>query len=45
MSKDLTSTEGILTVLFTEAVVMVIFHGTPVGSILLGSFGLEHTLT
>lgn len=36
-------TPGSLTTLFvTEAIAMVVFHGTPVGSMLMNAFGLEH---
>lgn len=41
---DITSTEGLLTALFTEAVMTIIFHGTWVGPWTLQLFGLTDTM-
>lgn len=41
---DPTTARGLLTILFTEAVVTAIFHGTWVGPYTLDLLGLEDTL-
>lgn len=39
--RDLTSLEGLLTLAFTETVAMVVFHGTPVGGIIMSALGFK----
>ena len=41
---DPTTARGLLTILFTEVAMLVLFHGTAVGPETLGLFGLEDTL-
>jgi hypothetical protein len=41
-AENLLSGNGLLTILFTEVVAMVVFHGTPVGGMLMSALGLEH---
>ena len=36
---DLFSLQGLLTLVFTETVAMVVFHGTPVGGMIMETLG------
>lgn len=38
-SNNLLSLEGLATLAFTETVAMVIFHGTPVGGVIMSALG------